>query len=143
MTIQLPIILWTLITFALFMLILQKLLFKPMLSFMDKRQEKIDHAKEILVSRAAEQKKAEEETEANRREAQHRNAEIAAQEIREAKDRADRIVKKAASEKEITLAACRRESLYREKELSDTLNAHMDTLAHALCDRIRSDPLLH
>ena len=64
MTIQLPILLWTLITFALTMLVLQKLLFRPMLSFMDKRQEKIDRAKAIRESRAAEMQAAEEQTEA-------------------------------------------------------------------------------
>lgn len=143
MTIQLPILLWTLITFALTMLVLQKLLFRPMLSFMDKRQAKIDRAKAIRESRAAEMQAAEEQTEANRRAAQHKNAELAAQEIRDAKNRADGIVKKAKAEEEIALAACRRESLYREKELSDALDEKVETLSHALCDRLFSDPLLH
>ena len=114
MTIQLPILLWTLITFALTMLVLQKLLFRPMLSFMDKRQAKIDRAKAIRESRAAEMQAAEEQTEANRRAAQHKNAELAAQEIRDAKTRADGIVEKAKTEEEIALAACRREALYRK-----------------------------
>ena len=52
MTIQLPILLWTLITFALAMLILNRLLFRPMLVFMDKRQAKIDRAKTVLSERA-------------------------------------------------------------------------------------------
>ncbi len=45
MTIQLPILLWTIITFCLAMTILNKLLFRPMFAMMDKRQEKIDRAK--------------------------------------------------------------------------------------------------
>ena len=143
MTIQLPILLWTLITFALTMLVLQKLLFRPMLSFMDKRQAKIDRAKEIRESRAAEMQAAEEQTEANRRAAQHKNAELAAQEIRDAKTRADGIVKKAKTEEEIALAACRREALYREKELCSALDEKVETLSRALCDRLLSDPLLH
>lgn len=143
MTIQLPIFLWTLITFALMMLVLQKLLFRPMLLHMDNRQARIDRAKAIQESRAAEIQAAEEQSEANRRAAQHKNAELAAQEIRNAKKRADGIVKKAKTEEEIALAACRRESLYREKELSDALDEKVDTLSHALCDRLLSDPLLH
>ncbi len=44
MTIQLPILLWTIITFCLAMVILDRLLFRPMLAMMDQRQEKIDRA---------------------------------------------------------------------------------------------------
>ena len=44
MTVQLPILLWTVICFCLLMLILHRFLFTPMLSFMDKRQERIDRA---------------------------------------------------------------------------------------------------
>ncbi len=59
MTIQLPILLWTVITFCLAMVILNKLLFRPMFAMMDKRQEKIDHAK----AKIAENKKAAAEVE--------------------------------------------------------------------------------
>ncbi len=44
MTIQLPILLWTVITFCLAMVILNWLLFRPMFAMMDKRQEKLDRA---------------------------------------------------------------------------------------------------
>ena len=44
MTVQFPILLWTVINFCLLMLILNHFLFKPMLAFMDKRQEKIERA---------------------------------------------------------------------------------------------------
>ncbi len=143
MTIQLPILLWTLITFALAMLVLNRLLFRPMLAFMDKRQEKIDRAKAVLAERADAQKAAEAQTEANRKEAQHKNAELAAAEIRDAKARADGIVKKAEAEREAVLSACREESQYRAKELSDAVTENVDTLARALCDRLLADPLLH
>jgi len=44
MTIQPSILLWTLISFCLLMLILDRLLFRPMLSFMDARNERIEAA---------------------------------------------------------------------------------------------------
>ena len=44
MTIQPSILLWTVITFCLTVFVLNRFLFKPMLAFMDKRQEKIDSA---------------------------------------------------------------------------------------------------
>ena len=143
MTIQLPILLWTLITFALAMLILNRLLFRPMLVFMDKRQAKIDRAKTVLSERAELEKEAATQTELHRKEAQHINAETAAAEKKKKKTRADGIVKKAETEREIALAAGHRDALYREKELSDKLNQNVDTLARALCERLLSDPLLH
>ncbi|MBQ8642305.1 MAG: hypothetical protein IJ480_08825 [Clostridia bacterium] len=44
MTVQLPILLWTVITFCLMAWVLNRFLFKPMLAFMDQRQAKIDRA---------------------------------------------------------------------------------------------------
>lgn len=45
MTIQVSVIVWTVICFIALALILDRLLFRPMLSFMDSRREKIDRAK--------------------------------------------------------------------------------------------------
>lgn len=45
MNIQLNVLIWTIICFCLAMLILDRLLFKPLLKFMDARQAKIDAAK--------------------------------------------------------------------------------------------------
>lgn len=42
MTIQLPVIIWTVICFSALYLILKYLLFKPVISFIDKRNEKIE-----------------------------------------------------------------------------------------------------
>ena len=44
MTIQPSVTLWTILCFIALMLILDRLLFRPLLSFMDRRQEKIDKA---------------------------------------------------------------------------------------------------
>ena len=44
LTIQPSVFIWTLICFCLLMLILHRLLFRPMLSFMDARRARIDRA---------------------------------------------------------------------------------------------------
>ena len=63
MTIQLPVLLWTVICFVLLMLILSRLLFRPLLDFMDRREEKIRSAARKL-----------EETEQARRDAEEKLA---------------------------------------------------------------------
>ena len=45
MTIQPSVLIWTIICFCLMMVILNKLLFKPLLSFMDARNDRIARAR--------------------------------------------------------------------------------------------------
>jgi len=61
MNIQPSVLIWTVICFCVFMLVIWKLLFKPLLSVMDARREKVDSARERLREsdeRAAEEEKA-------------------------------------------------------------------------------------
>ncbi len=44
MTIQLSVLIWTVICFCVFMLVLDRLLFRPLLRFMDRRREKMECA---------------------------------------------------------------------------------------------------
>ena len=46
MTVQLSVLIWTVITFCLFFVVINKLLLKPMLAFMDQRRERIERAAE-------------------------------------------------------------------------------------------------
>ena len=64
MNIQPSVTVWTVLCFLALMLILDRLLFRPLLSFMDKRQEKIDRARR----EKAEALKQREETVQKRRE---------------------------------------------------------------------------
>lgn len=50
MTIQVSVLIWAVICFAATALVLDRLLFRPMLRVMDARQEKIDRAKELRRS---------------------------------------------------------------------------------------------
>ena len=72
MNIQISITVWTIICFVVLMLILDRLLFRPLLSFMDKRREKIDGAKTARETAQREReeeitRRAEERAEAKRR----------------------------------------------------------------------------
>ena len=55
MTLQPSLIIWTVVCFCLLMLVLHKLLFKPMLTFMDARSEKIASAR-LRAEKAAEER---------------------------------------------------------------------------------------
>lgn len=75
MTIQLSVLIWTIITFCLFFVVINHLLLKPMLAFMDQRKARIDHAaeKDAEYKRAlaeSEQKLAEFHLEESRHQAQ-------------------------------------------------------------------------
>ena len=73
MTIQLNILIWTILCFCAFMLILWRLLLKPLLSFMDARKAKIDHA--LSLDKSSEQAKSLEQAEALARAEAHRISE--------------------------------------------------------------------
>ena len=48
MTIQLPVLIWTVICFCVFALVIYRLLLKPLLAVMDARRAKVDSAREQL-----------------------------------------------------------------------------------------------
>ena len=136
MTIQPSILIWTLITFGLMMLILNRLLFKPMLAFMDRRQAKIDEAKAQKMAGEQAVRDAEAEIAARRKEAARINAETAAREIKEAHDRADGIIKKAENERDALIAQQTLTLDRQTKELSEALAPDIDRFAHALADKL-------
>ena len=69
MTIQLSVTLWTILCFLALMVILDRLLFRPMLSFMDARRAKIEAARAVREESAAAREAELERREASRREA--------------------------------------------------------------------------
>lgn len=58
MTIQPNILIWTILCFCAFMLILWRLLLKPLLAFLDARKARIDHARSLDRSAELAQKQA-------------------------------------------------------------------------------------
>ena len=69
MTIQLSVTLWTILCFLALMVILDRLLFRPMLSFMDARRARIEAARAVREESAAAREAELERREASRREA--------------------------------------------------------------------------
>ena len=72
MTIQLSVTLWTILCFLALMVILDRLLFRPMLSFMDARRARIEAARAVREESAAAREAELERREASRREAAHK-----------------------------------------------------------------------
>ena len=131
MTIQLSVTVWTVICFCLLMLILHHLLFKPVLSVMDARRERIQRAAVKKADIARQEKENEallQEKETRFYDAQQKRVLSEIEEIR--------------SESRKTVEAAREELLhgmdsFREKteaergEILETLSAHTKDLAEA------------
>lgn len=138
MTIQPSILIWTLISFCLLMLILDRLLFRPMLSFMDKRNERIESAMRKKEANERALAEAEAELAARREQALMRTAEVAETEIADARVRAKRMIAKAETDRENRVEACRTELILKSRELEDGLAPGVDRLAKAFADKLVS-----
>ncbi len=134
MTIQPNVLIWTVLCFCAFMLILWRLLLKPLLAFMDAREERIRHAKSLDKSaeRAARAALREQE----RQEALHR--------LGEERQKAARTLREQAAAEQAALALDhqrelkeRREALEAEAsalvpELATSLKAHVEAFTDKL-----------
>ncbi len=138
MTIQPSVLVWTVICFCLMMLILNNLLFKPMLAFMDKRKEKIDAAHE----RKAEIEKAQRDYEVNletRREQFLLNeAKRAEEAVKSAMKKAEERERAAECEKDKRIELAKTDVEIEKSELSEKLDKSVDELAQAFVTRIVS-----
>ena len=131
MTVQLPVLLWTVICFGALILILYFLLFKPMLTFLDRREERISRAAE----READHRRAlDEAQEALKRFQEEEKAHIAAlsaEALSDAKADADRLLADTARENAAFLDR-RREELTQESEtIRGALDENTEELARA------------
>ncbi len=136
MTIQISVVIWTVICFVLLMIILNNLLFKPVLDIMDKRREKIA---------AAKAKKAERESliAENERLIAEKKAEHEANEKKLVKERVEKVgsdrKKAVEAAKEVRLHKLdetRRNTDAEEAEILSKLSSHARELAVMLADRI-------
>ena len=131
MTIQLPVLLWTVICFVLLMLILSRLLFRPLLDFMDKREEKIRSAALKLEEIEAARQEAEEKLARFREEEAARTESLAKEAIAEAERDAAAILASAAEEQRKALEACRASMEAEGKEVAKAAEAGADKVARA------------
>ena len=121
------------------MLVLNNLLFKPMLSFMDARNEKINRAKKRKLENEARVKEAQLETEKRRQIAMSLNAADAEKDIHEAKERAASIIEKINREGEEKLALCKAELEQHGVFSDDTLEKEAQKLADHFARRLMNN----
>lgn len=121
MNIQISVLLWTVICFLLLMLILQKLLFQPILKCMDARESKIETAK---------QKKRDAEQAAE--EAKAALAQSAREQTEQAKKDAERMISQEQGSVEAALMQKREEEQLATERYAVELTAERENLLRKL-----------
>ena len=138
MTIQISVLLWTVITFCILMFFLNKFLFKPLLAFMDAREQKIASARERREKAALALETAEREAEQRRRAAEKQARDAAAAAILDAKRLAAKQTAEAENRYALLLEQRRSEMDTEKRELQQNLDAGMDDLVTAFVQKLVS-----
>lgn len=131
MTVQLPVVLWTVICFCLLIVILDRLLFRPMLTFMDRREEKIRRAAERREADERALRDAQEALRQFRRgEAEHTEA-LARETVDAARREADAKIAEAAAQGARDVEECRAGLSAEAETLAQQLDKRTEELARA------------
>lgn len=138
MTIQLSVLLWTIICFCLLMLILNKMLFGPLLKVMDARQEKIDRAREKQKADALALNQAQEALETAKGEIAARGAALSAAEVEEARKQAEATVAQAKQQSQKEIEAYTQALQQEAREIKTKMDTQVDSLATVFADRLVS-----
>ncbi len=140
MTIQPSVTLWTILCFIALMLILDRLLFRPLLSFMDKRQEKIDKAQAEKDAARREREDALRQMDEDRLAAEKRAMQEAAAALDALETENARRLSERKAENERRLAALD-EALDRESaELLAAMEAQAEPIAAAVVEGLSRAP---
>lgn len=138
MTIQLSVFLWSIICFCLMMLILNKLLFGPMLRFMDARQERIDRAREKKKADEAALKAYSASCQQALEDAQRQQLVLNAAAAEEAEAKFEGALAAAKKQQEQELARFAQSLEQESQELKTKLDAGAGSLAKVFADRLAS-----
>ena len=131
MTVQLPVLLWTVICFGALVLILNNLLFKPMLAFMDRRNERIRLAAEKKEANERALREAEEAVLRFREEQAAHTAALSEKALADARKEADRLVSDAVRRGKEDTEALRLRLEREREEIGRILSGDADRLAEA------------
>ncbi len=136
MTIQLSVTVWTVICFVALMLILNNLLFKPVLKLMDERKERIDNAAKKL-------------SEIKKKEADHlalveqKNIEFEKEqriklkeELAKAREDSTEHIEKAKQERLDSVDACLKLTEKQHNEILEILSVHTLDIASSFADSV-------
>lgn len=138
MTIQPSVLIWTIICFCLLMVILNKLLFQPILKVLDDRQARIEAAREKQRNDQESYEQAMLALEAKQTEEDRARALEAAQRVAQAREQAEAQIAAAKRKQEQALADYE-EALKQERcVLKSKLDAGVDSLAIASANRLAS-----
>lgn len=138
MTIQLSVFLWSIICFCLMMLILNKLLFGPMLRFMDARQERIDRAREKKKADEAALEAAKASCQQALEDAHHQQLELNAAAAEQARQQNSVQLEQARIRQKKELEAYVAQLEQESQELKTKLDEDVTALAQAFADRLVS-----
>lgn len=138
MTIQISVTVWTILCFIALMLILDRLLFRPLLGFMDKRREKIEGAKQVretaLRQRQEEILRREEEAAAAKKQAMLDGAAA----LEETKEEYARRTAGKKAENERRIAALREELDRESGAILAAEEPRADELVAAIAERVQA-----
>ncbi len=136
MTIQLPVLLWTIILFVVLMLVLNGLLFKPFFRVMDARKARVEAAKARHEHDLQALKEAEE---AGRKAGEQREAErarLAAERNSEAEEYAAKLIADARHRQHEALAAYAVELEQEKTDMLAKINGGLDSIAGKTAERL-------
>lgn len=138
MTVQISVTVWTILCFLVLMLVLDRLLFRPLLDFMDKRREKIDGARAARETARREREAELRQREETRLAAKKQAMAEASAAMEEAKrDNAARLAEKKA-ENAARLARLREELDEESREILAAAEPRTEELAEVFAARIQS-----
>ena len=138
LTIQPSVFIWTVICFCLLMLILNRLLFRPMLRFMDERQEKVNRA----AAKKEENRSLLAEAEAALEERKRKNADLTdaneQERIAAAQKEADQRLEQARRESERELQTQQEHFAAERRNFDAELEQGLEELAQAFVSKFVS-----
>ena len=138
MTIQPSVLIWTIICFCLMMVILNKLLFKPLLSLMDARNDRITRARARKQEFETARQKALEAHSKAESEFRQEKAREAAEAVASLQETQERILAAQQARQEQALAAYDQELASEFEALNTELDRGRESLAQAFAHRLVS-----
>lgn len=136
MTIQISVLIWTVICFCLLMLILDRLLFRPIHAFMDKRNERLRLAQEKKTRHEEQLKALEEEHEAAVEEARLTAEREAQERLELARREAAAAVEAAEARRAESVSRTQAEIETERIEMTEKLSGSVDDLARIFAEKL-------
>jgi len=136
MSLNISVVIWTVIDFCLLMLILDKFLFKPLLTKMDAREDRIEEAEKSLAETEAEKSRILNEMKARSGEVTAATIKNSEEKNRVAEQEADLKIREASKKAEETLnsaaEACEEQRALYESELLKHMSEYTSALSDVL-----------